>query len=110
MSKEKTLKQLQKDVDDWASQFEKPYFSPLSRMAAMTEEVGEIARVMNRMYGDKPKKDSENIKNLEEEIGDLLFSIVCTANAEGINLTEAMQKKFDKVFSRDMNRWAKKGE
>lgn len=106
--KEITLSLAQKEVDDWASQFAKPYFEPLSRMAAMTEEVGEVARVINNMYGDKKKKDDENEKHLEEELGDLLFTLTCMANAEGIDLTKAFERKMDKVTKRDSNRWEKK--
>lgn len=105
-----TLEKLQELIDEWANQFEKPYFSPLSRMAALTEETGELARVMNRMYGDKPEKTNEEIKNLEEEIGDLLFSLICNANAEGISLTDCIKKKMDKVYKRDTNRFIKKEE
>lgn len=105
---DKTIIEMQKEVDEWANQFEKPYFSPLSRMAALTEEIGELARVFNRMYGDKPKKDTENIRNLEEEIGDILFSLVYTANAENINLSDAWERKLEKVYDRDSNRFAEK--
>lgn len=104
----KTLVNIQKEIDDWANQFTKPYFEPLSRMAAMTEEVGEVARVINNMYGDKKKKDEENEKHLEEELGDVLFTLVCMANAEGIDLSKAYEKKMDKVLKRDSNRWEKK--
>lgn len=104
----KTLKQIQTEVDDWANQFTKPYFEPLSMMAAMTEEVGEIARVLNRMYGDKKSKDGENIKDLEEELGDLLFSLVCMANAQKIDLTKAYERKTDKIINRDNNRFERK--
>ncbi|HOZ88979.1 MAG TPA: nucleotide pyrophosphohydrolase [Bacilli bacterium] len=102
-----TLNQVQAEVDAWASQFTTPYFAPLSRMAAMTEEVGEVARVINNMYGDKKKKDEENEKNLVEELGDLLFTLICMANAEGINLNEAFAQKMNKVTNRDSNRWEK---
>ena len=105
---EKTLSQIQKEIDDWANQFTKPYFEPLSRMAAMTEEVGEVARVMNNIYGDKKKKDDENEKHLEEELGDLLFTLVCMANAEKIDLSKAFERKMDKVTNRDNNRWERK--
>ena len=105
-----TITQIQKEVDDWTSQFKEPYFAPLSQMAAMSEEVGEIARVMNRMYGAKKNKDGEAIKDLEEEMGDLLFSLVCMANAEGISLTNAYERKMDKVTKRDVTRWEKKDE
>lgn len=100
-----SLDNWQKEIDSWANQFEKPYFSPLSRMAALTEEIGELARVMNRLYGDKPSKNSEELKNLEEEMGDVLFSLMCNANAEGINLNEALLKKMDKVNNRDKTRF-----
>ncbi len=106
--KEKTLTQIQKEVDEWANQFKTPYFAPLSRMAAMTEEVGEVARVINNMYGDKKRKDSENEKNLKEELGDLLFTLVCMANAEGVDLLDSFERKMDKVLKRDNNRWEKK--
>ena len=104
----KTLKEAQKDVDKWANQFTKPYFEPLSMMAAMSEEVGEVARVINRMYGDKKSKSKENIKDLNEELGDLLFTIICMANREGIDLEEAFNKKMDKVYNRDNNRFERK--
>lgn len=77
-------------------------------MAALTEEIGELARVLNRMYGDKPKKDTENIKNLEEEVGDILFSLVCTATAESIDLSQVWERKLEKVYNRDNNRFIKK--
>lgn len=105
---EKTLNEIQKEIDDWAKQFKKPYFEPLSRMASLTEEVGEVARVINDMYGDKKRKNNENIKCLEEELGDLLFSLVCMANAEDIDLTSSYEKKMAKVKKRDTNRFEKK--
>lgn len=105
---EKTLSQVQTEVDIWANQFKKPYFEPLSRMTAMTEEVGEVARVMNRMYGDKKSKDGENIKDLEEELGDLFFSLICMANAENIDLTKSYERKMEKVVNRDNNRFERK--
>lgn len=108
MKEDKTLNQIQIEIDEWANQFVKPYFAPLSMMAAMTEEVGEIARVINTMYGDKKSKSGEDIKDLEEEIGDLMFTIGCMANAEGINLEEAFKRKMNKVFNRDNNRFQRK--
>ncbi len=104
----RTIGGLQKEVDDWAQQFEKPYFSPLSLLAALVEEVGETAKVMNTLYGDKKKKSSENIKNLEEEIGDLLFSLTCIANSNNMNLDEIMDAKMAKVYGRDNNRFQRK--
>ncbi len=104
----KTLKQVQKEVDVWAKQFKEPYFPPLSRMAAMTEEVGEVARVINRMYGSKKAKPEEAIVDLEEELGDVLFTLTCMANAEGIDLTKAFERKMEKVNNRDTSRFEKK--
>lgn len=109
MEKEnKTIIEMQKEVDEWANQFEKPYFSPLSRMAALTEEIGELARVLNRMYGDKPNKNLENIRDLDEEIGDILFSLICTANAENIDLSQSWKRKLEKIYCRDNDRFIKK--
>lgn len=102
------IRDLQKEVDKWANQFEKPYFSPLSMMACITEEVGEVARVMNNLYGDKKKKTDEEEKHLVEEVGDLLFTIVCLANANNISLEEAIKQKFEKINTRDINRWKHK--
>lgn len=105
---EKTISQIQKDVDDWAQQFEKPYFSPLSMVATMTEECGEVARVMNYLYGDKKKKDGENLQTLEDELADLLFTIICIANDQNISLAAAHERKLEKIYNRDNNRFKKK--
>jgi len=103
----KTLEQIQNEVDVWAHQFEKPYFSPLSMIATMAEELGEVARVVNIMYGDKNKKDREALKSLEEELGDLLFTIICLANDQKISLSDAHEKKLAKLYGRDNNRFEK---
>ncbi len=71
---EKSLDQIQKEVDVWAHQFEKSYFSPLSMVATKAEELGKVTRVVNILYGDKNKKDSEMFKDLQEELGDLMFT------------------------------------
>lgn len=105
---EKTIAQIQKDVDDWAQQFEKPYFSPLSMVATMAEECGEVARVMNNLYGDKKKKDGETLKDLEDELADLLFTIICIANDQKISLTEGHERKLEKLYGRDNNRFTRK--
>lgn len=99
---------IQKEVDKWANQFEKPYFSHLSMLACMTEELGEVSRVINVLYGDKNAKDGENIDHLEEELGDLLFSIICMANKEGISLDKAYKRKIDKLYNRDNYRYKRK--
>lgn len=105
---EKTITQMQKEVDDWAQQFEKPYFSPLSMLATMTEELGEVSRVINDLYGDKKKKDGENLRKLEEELGDLLFTIICMANDQKISLNDAHNRKLEKIYGRDNNRFKRK--
>ena len=105
---EKSLEQIQSEVDTWAHQFEKPYFSPLSMVATMAEELGEVARVVNILYGDKNKKDTETLKDLEEELGDLMFTIICLANAQNISLSEAYERKVEKLYSRDNDRFEKK--
>ena len=105
---EKTISQIQKDVDDWAQQFEKPYFRPLSMVASMTEECGEVARVINHLYGDKKKKDGESLNELEDELADLLFTIICIANDQNISLAKAHERKLEKIYGRDNNRFKRK--
>lgn len=94
----KNLDEIQKDVDLWARRFEKPYFSPLSMIATICEETGEVARVINCLYGNKNTKNGENLKNLEEELGDLMFTIICMANAHNISLDEAFEKNYKKFM------------
>ena len=102
------LNQVQKEVDNWAQQFEKPYFSQLSMVATMAEETGEVARVINCFYGDKNAKNGETIKDLEEELGDLLFTLVCMANANNISLNNAFERKLEKLYGRDNERFSRK--
>ena len=102
------LDQVQKEVDNWAQQFEKPYFSQLSMVATMAEETGEVARVINCLYGDKNAKNGETIKDLEEELGDLLFTLVCMANANNISLNNAFERKLQKLYGRDNERFSRK--
>lgn len=103
-----SLKDYQKQVDDWAQQFEKPYWSPLSQFARLVEEVGEVGRLLNHLYGDKPKKASEAKQDLPGEIGDVLFNLICMANSENIDLDKAMAATLEKAIGRDSNRFAKK--
>ncbi len=105
---EKKISEMQKAVDKWVNQFEKTYFSPLSMLAAMVEELGEVARVVNTLHGDKISKKGEDLKSLEEELGDLFFSLICIANSEKIDLEVAFDKKMEKVMQRDSDRWKKK--
>lgn len=103
----KTIKDLQKEVDDYISQFKEGYFSPLAMLARLTEELGELAREINHYYGEKPKKETEKEKEIEEEIGDLLFVIICLANSLNIDLEKAHDRVMHKFQTRDRNRWTK---
>lgn len=103
----RSLKDIQNEVHQYISQFKEGYFSPLSMLARMSEEVGELAREVNHYYGEKPKKSSEADNSIELELGDILFITVCFANSLGIDLEEAHQKVMHKFQTRDANRWTK---
>lgn len=103
----KTLEQIQQEVDNYISQFKEGYFSPLAMLARLTEELGELAREVNHYYGEKPKKNTETEKTIEEELGDLLFVLICFANSQGINLQEAHDRVMHKFNTRDKDRWTK---
>ncbi|MBB6690196.1 nucleotide pyrophosphohydrolase [Cohnella xylanilytica] len=105
---EKTLADIQREVDAYITQFKEGYFSPLALLARMTEEVGELAREVNHQYGEKPKKADEADNSIELELGDILFIVLCFANSEGIDLTEAFNQVMHKFNTRDANRWTKK--
>ncbi len=102
------LKEYQKVVDDWVQGYKTPYWTPLSQLARMSEEVGELARAYNHKYGDKIKKDSEEPDDIEGELGDIMFDVICMANTEGIDLDKALQKVIDKARTRDADRFEKK--
>ncbi|MBW5446611.1 nucleotide pyrophosphohydrolase [Cohnella sp. CFH 77786] len=104
----KPLSEIQREVDAYISQFKEGYFSPLSMLARMTEEVGELAREVNHHFGEKPKKKDEDESSIEMELGDVFFIVLCFANALGIDLTEAHRKVMHKFNTRDANRWTKK--
>ncbi|MFS1512373.1 nucleotide pyrophosphohydrolase [Chengkuizengella sp. SCS-71B] len=104
---DKTLSQLQQEVDDYISQFKEGYFSPLSMLARISEEVGELAREVNHTFGEKPKKPSEEDNSIEMELADILFIIICFANSQGINLTDAFNQVMNKFQTRDKDRWTK---
>ncbi|AIM15425.1 nucleotide pyrophosphohydrolase [Neobacillus sedimentimangrovi] len=108
MAKEKAMKELQKEVDEYISQFKEGYFSPLAMLARLTEELGELAREINHYYGEKPKKSTETEKAIEEELGDLLFVLICLANSLQIDLEEAHDLVMNKFRTRDKNRWTRK--
>jgi len=103
-----SLKYYQKQVDDLVQPLEKPYFGPLSGFARLVEEVGEMGRCLNHKYGDKVKKTTEAPDDLEGEIGDVLFCLICAANRENIDLDKAMKKVLRKFSTRDADRFAKK--
>ena len=85
----KSLNQMQKEVDDYISQFKAGYFSPLANLARLTEEVGELAREINHYYGEKQKKPTEEENSVKAELGDNLFVLLCIANSLGIDMTES---------------------
>ncbi|WP_138492940.1 nucleotide pyrophosphohydrolase [Paenibacillus pinistramenti] len=105
---DRPLSALQREVDQYISQFKEGYFSPLAMLARMSEEVGELAREVNHQFGEKPKKASEEENSIELELGDILFITICFANSLGIDLTEAHDKVMRKFNTRDANRWTKK--
>jgi NTP pyrophosphatase (non-canonical NTP hydrolase) len=107
---EKTMKQMQQEVDEYISQFKEGYFSPLAMLARLTEELGELAREVNHYYGEKPKKQTEKEKTIEEELGDLLFVLICFANSLHIDLQQAHDMVMEKFRTRDKDRWTRKEE
>ena len=98
-----TIKEAQEAVDKWIKEYGVRYFSELTNMACLTEEVGELARVISRTYGDQSFKKGEK-PNLGEEMADILWVLICLANQTGIDLTEELQKSFDKKTKRDAER------
>lgn len=98
-----TIDEAQKLVDEWITTYGVRYFSPLTNMACLTEEVGELARVMARKYGDQSFKEGEK-ENLSEEMADVLWVLICLANQTGVNLTEALQQSIEKKTKRDAER------
>ena len=101
----KTMHQLQADVDAWIQGPGGGYWSPHVNLARIAEEVGELARLINHLYGPKPKKPEEAPQELGEELADILFLLICVANSEGIDLEASLQQVLDKVWKRDLNRF-----
>ncbi|GKV65697.1 MULTISPECIES: nucleotide pyrophosphohydrolase [unclassified Sporosarcina] len=110
METTKTMVQLQQEVDTYITGFKEGYFPPMELMARLTEELGELSREVQDRYGIKKKKSTEAVRTLEEETGDLLFVLICFANSQNINLTEALGTVMDKFKTRDADRWTKKEE
>ena len=98
-----TLEDAQKTVDNWIKTYGVRYFSELTNMAVLTEEVGELARIMARTYGDQSFKEGEK-HNLADEMADVLWVLICLANQTGVDLTEAFRKNLEKKTSRDKDR------
>lgn len=97
------LNELQQCVDGWIKEYGVRYFSELTNMAVLTEEVGELARVIARKYGDQSFKEGENC-NLADEMADVLWVLVCLANQTGVDLTQAVEENFKKKSARDRER------
>lgn len=110
MNTQKTMNTLQKEVDDYIGQFKEGYFPPFEMLARMTEELGELAREVQHVHGMKKKKPTEAQKSMEEELGDLLFVLICFANAEKINMQQAHDRVMEKFKVRDQHRWTLKEE
>lgn len=99
-----TLKECQRQVDDWIQRYGVRYFSELTNMAILTEEVGEVARIIARRYGDQSAKKSDEEYNLADELADVLFVLVCLANQAGVDLEEAFRRNIEKKINRDAER------
>ena len=99
-----SINEAQKLVDDWIKTHGVRYFSELTNMAILTEEVGEVARIISRQYGEQSFKKDDESKFLADELADVLFVLICIANQTGVDLTEAFQKSIDKTTNRDAQR------
>ena len=99
-----TLQETQQYVDQWIKTTGVRYFSELTNMAILTEEVGEVARLMSRIYGDQSFKETDKNNKLSDELADVLWVLICIANQTGVDLTAALEKNFDKKNLRDAER------
>lgn len=100
-----TLREVQLKVDDWVCEVGNGYWSPHEMLARLVEEVGEIARLINYLYGPKKKKDSELTQELSGELADILFAVICLANSQGIDLQDAFEQMITKYTKRDSKRY-----
>src|SRR5690625_3166191 len=105
-----TTKEIEQRVDEYISQFEEGYFSPLALMARLSEEVGELAREINHTYGEKPKKQCEEQKSIEEEIGYIVFVLACLTNSLQLDLSQSFHIAMEKINTRDKDRWTRKNK
>jgi len=99
-----TIEEAQQQVDNWIQTTGVRYFNELTNMAILTEEVGEVARLISRQYGEQSFKESDKGKELSDELADVLWVVICLANQTGVNLTEAFQKNMEKKSRRDSDR------
>lgn len=99
-----TIKEAQKTVDDWIQEYGVRYFNEMTNTAMLMEEVGEVARIMARRYGEQSEKESDKGKDLGDELADVMFIVICLANQTGIDLEEAMRKNIEKKTNRDHSR------
>ncbi|HWY37289.1 MAG TPA: nucleotide pyrophosphohydrolase [Bacteroidia bacterium] len=99
-----TIEEAQKKVDGWIKTHGVRYFNELTNMAILTEEVGEVARIMARRYGEQSEKESDKAKKLEDELADVLFVLICIANQTGVNLEKALEENLKKKTERDSER------
>ena len=99
-----TINELQQRVDDWITTLGVRYFNPLTNMAILTEEVGEVARIMARRYGEQSEKDTDAGSDLGDELADVIWVVTCLANQTGVNLTDAIERNFNKKTQRDATR------
>ena len=99
-----TLAEAQQKVDDWINTTGVRYYNELTNMAVLTEEVGEVARIISRQYGEQSFKQSDKNKQLSDELADVLFVVICLANQTGVDLTEALEKNLEKKTLRDKDR------
>jgi NTP pyrophosphatase (non-canonical NTP hydrolase) len=102
------LSKVQRDVHEFTKQFEPQYWPPLEMMARLSEETGEVAREINHSYGHKKKKPGEETRGLGGELVDIIFTVGCIANSQGIDLGEEWERMMDKLYKRDSNRYEKK--
>ena len=102
------LREAQQRVDQWISQYKEGYFPPLTNLARLSEEVGELAREINHRFGEKTKKKDEADGDLALELADILFVVICLANSQHIDLDAAFDRMMAKVTTRDADRWTRK--
>lgn len=105
-----TIAEAQAAVDQWIGQFEEGYWPPLSNLARLTEEVGELARELNHRYGHKPKKPGEAEQDIGIELADILFVLIAIANEQKIDLSASFDKVMEKYRVRDGQRWTKRAD